>query len=157
MGCGDRLHNVPRRLRQCRQQRVEALAAAYRDPLREPRPARRVHQAVQVGAGREPVHPAVAHAADHQEGGFRRQRSVRVLPQQRQADHVAVALPLVDIGAPQRDHPALQHGPRIRVRHPGGKAAPVVVRRGHLVRLPCTGTARRSGLVCRGVHDHTWS
>jgi hypothetical protein len=52
---------------------------------------------------------------------------------QRHADHVAIALGLVDVGLAQRAHAVAQHGARGRIDHAERQAALEILRRGDAV------------------------
>src|SRR5262249_9133790 len=103
------------------------------DPFCEPQAAPLVTNAVDIDPACEQVGMTVSHNADHKERRFGGNAVRPGRAQHRQADDMAVALALVDVGAPQRGDPVAQHRLRVGVDYPGAVATLAVVRRGNLV------------------------
>src|SRR5476651_1716581 len=99
-----------------RDQRIEARAVANHDALGEARRAGGIcRHLVAIAAGGEDLHLAVAHDAHDQERRLDLGHAIRLAEYDRQADDVAIALALVDIGDAQCGDAVLQHGARIGV------------------------------------------
>src|SRR5438309_6886566 len=83
------------RLQRNRQQRVEAAAVADDDALAKAQGAAVVDQKVEIAAGGEEIHRAVAHDADHEERRLGAYGAVDLTEDRRQADEVTIGLTLV--------------------------------------------------------------
>src|SRR6516162_6916659 len=137
------------------QQGVEAAAVADDDTLHEAQAAGFVADPIEVDSGREQIGSPVAHDARDQKGRLRSQAIVSGLADYRQPDDMAVAVPLVDVRAPQCGDPVVQHRTRIGVDDAGAVAAFAVIGRGDLVETVLDEEIgpglQPVGVDCRGI------
>src|SRR5260370_2427948 len=104
-----------RGLQRDRQQRVEAAAVADDDALAEGQRGAVDDQDVDIAAGGEEVHRAVAHDADDEERGLGAHAAVGLAEDRGQADQVTVRLALVDARLAERRDPVTEHAPGVGV------------------------------------------
>src|SRR5205823_7396937 len=115
------------RLQRNRQQRVEAAAVADDDALAKAQGAAVVDQKVEIAAGGEEIHRAVAHDADHEERRLGAHGALDFTEDRRQADEVTIGLTLVDVRPAQRRDPVAEHARRVGVDDARLEPPPVVV------------------------------
>src|ERR1700682_6045149 len=77
---------------------VDAAAVADHDALAKAERARALDDDVEIAAGGEEIHAAVAHDAHDEERRLDPHRALRLAEQRGQPDQVAIGLALVDIG-----------------------------------------------------------
>src|SRR4029079_50440 len=91
-----------------REQRIEARTVAHHDAFGEFQAFAFLDNLVEIASGGKEVHLSVPHDAHHEEWRFGR----LALAHRGQADDVAVALALVDIGLAEPGHAVLGHRAR---------------------------------------------
>src|ERR1700738_2999531 len=124
---GDRRrHRITGRSQRNGQQRIEMAAVADHETFDETQGPSLVTYLIQIDTCREQIRPSIPHDPDHEEWRFGGDVICAARDDHRQADDMAIVLPLVDIGSPEGSNPVAEHCSGVRIDDAGAVATLVV-------------------------------